>query len=146
MDAVKIMAILNQAEDSFPVDEWEVFGVKVWPIIRFQIGFYLKTFKVDLNEAPSVSRSKIEKSASIIKSLINELKIFLFDYNSNDNIKDNVDAVFVISAPTININEKWYDETHPYINDCHDLGKKTIVIQLNPINFFHIPRKVKSIL
>ena len=63
---VEIKDYINSIEKKFPVNDWKVNEIEIWPIIRIKLFFYL-FYKVHSNETLSIYKSEKSKSNKIFK-------------------------------------------------------------------------------
>ena len=72
MKASEVIDIINQVEDVFPVDEWKVNGIHVWPVIRIQLKYQL--FQHHLGLKATSHRGKLHHLRSTIFSGLHRIK------------------------------------------------------------------------
>lgn len=74
---VDIQKFILQIEQDFPVNNWKINEVHLWPILRIRLFFYLID-KIE-NKTPSKEKVvKLNKSNSFLKKVKNRIKMYTF--------------------------------------------------------------------
>jgi hypothetical protein len=105
-----ILDYLENIQKKFPVEEWEMFGFRIWPIIRISLGLKLtsKKFQTKENQISKQSSTLFSNAMKdVFTSLSNEFK----DSSNNQNTKQSYDVVFlnVSSTRYFKLDNKWYN-------------------------------------
>jgi hypothetical protein len=137
--------IINEVENQFPVDQWVVGGVHLWPLLRINMSFQLFDFsrnsnKVDKKKHYSTNVKKIQELLSIPTSYINAT---LKDHEKNTKPKKGFDAVFLnhSTCRLFAVNGKMFDVfCDPFINILNGLNIKSFVMEFAPGNEYRISR------
>lgn len=156
MLAKDILIIDAKFEEKYPVDEWKISGIRVWPLIRVMLNFQLQRIETGSNmdskdkirkNMPRVGR--ILKTAAMMfqngsKSILGEA----FDYAHRDNVHkadvffltDNQDRMFSTSDGTL------YDRVLDPIRDSLvEQGFEAYSMEvLAGVNKLRLPRYSKS--
>lgn len=107
------LRFVNMLEQDYAVTEWTISGIKVWPIIRLDIGeeFYASHANVCITDTKSNTYlKKIRKLLCEIKSF---LKIYFYDYKNNCEYNDE-DIICIIGNESRWIRDGklgWYSRT-----------------------------------
>ena len=88
------MRIINDIEARFPVDEWVVNGIKVWPILRIHLNFQLqyheeKCFAGTTEAKKSIINNMIDFGTQLAKDHLALLR----DYAHNQKLHDTKVAI-----------------------------------------------------
>ena len=151
MNVAERADFINSIEEKFPVDEWEAYGIKIWPVIRIMLYSHLReeiiNFKNNSKEIrkKKTSRAFVKKIIQSLFGLINELRIYIIDYKNNDIIRQ-ADAVFFKSIPKVRYGNKYNYKSNIYIRALQEHGINTLILQGNPRNNYDVPRHGKSFL
>ncbi|WP_319525414.1 hypothetical protein [uncultured Desulfosarcina sp.] len=143
--------IINKIEERFPVDEWTIDGINIWPLIRINER-HIFNDSIHLEIESKISASKLKKGRSIhqklIKPIFNHFAAKFFDCCSNDSFKGKKDILFVSNTNLrrILISRKWYDVfCDPLVDYLEIEEKKCLILERTPLNNYIYPRYRKSI-
>jgi hypothetical protein len=82
---VNIKNFIIQIENDFSVNEWQVNGIQIWPIIRLKLFFYLinkveleRNYKKEIKNKQQEKKSNLKKLKSKIKLLVNTFKFIIW--------------------------------------------------------------------
>lgn len=117
----EILDLINEIEDRYPVDEWTVDGIKVWPLIRIRLNFDLfYAHHTSIVDNGTTKNQNISKCADIVKGLYSFLHASIIDFRNNSSLNSPVDVVFFNDGKSfINIHGLWYDRLcDPLIDIC----------------------------
>ena len=71
-------------EHRFPVDEWEIDGLYVWPMIRFRLFFYLmKKTEYEVTDKKFSQNISVKKNKSLFLEVRRKLGITCLLYTSD---------------------------------------------------------------
>lgn len=150
MKASEVMDLVNEAEDKFPVDQWVIDGVHIWPLVRIK-------FSTDLLVHYNLSSAKAYKSKYYIKikkmfdlsqrGLKGSLR-FLYAYlkDHKKNIKPNryTDAIFLSDGISYTlINGVWCEKFCDPLITCFT-EKKISCFLMSPLYEYFVPRHTPS--
>lgn len=93
MKSSEVITLLNEIEDRFPVDEWMVENVHVWPFIRMQIA--TDAFAVYLGVTKRNSSTNFNVVWEKTTAWLTYLGACIKDRQHNSGISENVSAVLV---------------------------------------------------
>ncbi len=117
MLTTEIMDLVNELEENFPVDQWVVDGIHVWPLIRMDFSYRLIfhfNFPVNpyngsnkLNHLRKYGSYAVQKAKPLLKYFYSYCK----DFTKNDFLKTQADLLFRNDGATYCLlNEKFYDK------------------------------------
>lgn len=142
MKLSEISDLINEIEAKFPVDEWVVDSIHVWPWIRIK----LSTDIIYLNNFAIINSNEL-KMNNIKKITFRELKDFsryiyayLKDYNKNGKMDYPVDVVLLSNGISYTkLSESWYEKgCDPFIDYLNQRNINTLL--LSPLHAYYIPR------
>jgi len=140
------ISFFNSIEEKFPVNEWVIDGMHVWPLIR--INQSVLWLSANRNQLKSIDYSSIikDKLAFIISKINAQRKFldaYLSDAHRNQSIKERYDAIFVSNTTLrrILIEDKWYDIfCDTFINFFENNKIKCCVLEFTPQSRYKTPR------
>ena len=143
---IRDMDFISEMENKYPVDEWEVKGIHIWPLLRILIAseILLQDSKKELLAQPP--REKVfPRAFRLIGSYCAYWRSFFQDFSKNASLKNNVNAIFLGNQLTrVLCNGQWYDRILDPIRDkLHNAGWTSV--QFDFLSCFHIPRYNNSI-
>lgn len=148
-----ILKFVNMLEHDYSVTEWTVSGIKVWPIIRLDIGeaFYAKNAKACI--AGARSNACLKKTRKLICEIKNFFKIYFYDHKNNCEYNDE-DIICIIGNESRWIrdgNLGWYSRTvEPIRSQLTKAGFSVFSLEYFNSSYFlngeaaRIPRNNKS--
>jgi hypothetical protein len=148
MNRREIMDLINEIEESFPVDTWVVSDIHVWPLIRIPLAMKLYALS---------SSSLTVKTENIFASRLKSIPIYLAgwlrqyvssvrDLSGNQRHITNADVFFLNhSTCRFLLNHAWYDVfCGPLIEGLGDLNLNSAIFEFTPRYEYRIPRYQKS--
>lgn len=128
------MDFINEIENRFPVDEWIVNDIHIWPIIRIQVATSIILKIAQGNQIPKQKQEKqslLSKITRRTKNQVNYYKHYLRDFSNNDSIHNPVDVIFLGSQVSrVLVNGKWFDRyCDPIIDKFKNLGWKSLYME-----------------
>lgn len=73
MNRNELMDWINQMEKQYPVDEWKIHGMHVWPYLRVKLSFHLvrqDSQATSEDSAPRSIREKVRRYVKVIKTTV----------------------------------------------------------------------------
>jgi len=144
------ISLINSIEEKFPVAEWVIDGIHIWPIVRINEN---KLPKHEV-QSKSLSRSystKISKRVSYFSNQIYSHRYYLLyylkDLKNNQKLTKLCDAIFVTSTRQrgFYLNNGWYDiSCDPFIDFFDKNNLKCCVLEFTSHAKYKIPRFRKS--
>jgi len=144
--AKDIMELINEAESKFPVEEWTIGNVHIWPLVRFDIFFQL---------LPQTVNTKSEKSNReilrlgrrplwLLKNLFTFLYAICVNLFRHQDAQEGADAVFLSDGSSCTwLNGAWYENfCDPFISGLR--GKNMSSFLLTPTYQYFLPRHTKA--
>jgi len=142
-----IKNLINYIEAKFPVDEWTIKGVHIWPIVRIYL--FMNLVRSYVLESPDNSKkntfvNRIFKILEILKGLFKFVFAYIVNYKKNKKL-DKADIVFLSNGISFTkLNNDWYDNLcGPFIDYFE--GKNVKCLLLTPLHEYFVPRRHSSI-
>jgi hypothetical protein len=148
MKSVEIIKLINYLENEFPVSQWNVDGLCVWPIVRNQLTIYLDSqeYKEELSESklPGWIQT-IQKIFYNYFKFFNALKSTLIDWRGSQKVEQ-ADAVFLTNTVSrTQLGKKWFDKNAFPLSDIIQKESKFKNLFLELGDSIRIPRYNPSI-
>ncbi|MBI4235004.1 glycosyltransferase [Candidatus Peregrinibacteria bacterium] len=144
MKAEKIIALLNEIEKKFEVENWIVDDIHIWPLIRLDL-----MMNLHFNESQNLQTKinllfKIRQVFGMMRGYVKYLFKLLLDYKKNARLQQ-ADAVLLGDGISrVLLNGKWYDRfCDPLRYTLEKEGKKSLMIE--PLHNYLIPRYSPSL-
>ena len=135
MTLKNIIEIINLIERNFPVENWKINGIHVWPCIRSYLAETLRDKIVELHEYKEKYNLKI---LSLTNRLLSGLKYSieskLLDNKNDQKLKNKYNVLFLTNSSfrRSKIDGKWYDiYSYPIIEELTKIGLKSYVLELS---------------
>jgi len=135
------MDLINDYEARFPVEQWAIRGVRVWPIIRIALARELQ-----LAGTPERVRDFSETSAAearaALRGLVKHFRAQAVDFRHNQWPVGHRGAVFLTNAHfRVALNGQWFDQVcDPIIEVLGRKGVGSFVLERNLRWDYRIPR------
>lgn len=135
----KILEVLNESESRYPVHEWVVGDLHVWPLVRMVLANLM------MDGSPEYGRrgeSRMERVRRLIghmnRTWLGYAKASFLDRKNNARISSPVDAVFLGDGVSFSRHRaEWYDRLcDPLIDILNDAGKTSCLLSRHN-RFFH---------
>lgn len=137
------MIFINEIEDKYPVDEWVVGGIHIWPLIRIQVAtsIILKSTQGNVTQQQNQQKAALlPKLTRVITGHFDYAKNYLKDYTKNDSTNKHVDTIFLgDQVSRVLVNNKWYDRFCDPIIDKLKVAEFTS-LHMEPLHQYHTPR------
>lgn len=135
---------INKIEEKFPVDEWKIDDIEVWPILRKNVAFYLQKEKNIVNKKNTLMP---QKYVFIFKSMFIFFKSNFFDKKHNTK-KDTYYDVLISSnncSRTIKcLNGEMYDVNCDSFFDVLRKKYKILIYEYLKLDKQNLPRYTDS--
>lgn len=140
MTLEEVTRIINSIEEKYPVDEWEVNGVKAWPYLRIEL--FIRFGAIALGSEGVKTRST-SYAVVLMKSLFKWFRAAWSDRKMNAKVAASP-VLFVSDGVSFeNIGNAWYDKfCDPWITYYKKNNVNTLMLTLEN-NYLH-PRYSKS--
>ena len=145
------MDIVNDIEEKFPVDEWIINDIHVWPLIRAQLvsqmDFFLNKKLVHRSRPGLTALRNIRRTFDITASFVKYLYAFISDRKCNDKIVGrNIDALFLTHCTNrVLVNKYYYNKmVDPIIDRLDEQQFRNIVLEITWNGQYYIPRYKSS--
>jgi hypothetical protein len=143
MNAQASMGLINAIEEGFPVDNWIINSIHVWPIIRIMLYFELKDLPVNGRIEASRRSPLLNKpvaAINILKGLKNYIRAYFFDFKNNAKPDRHADVIFLgDQVSRILLNGLWYDRLcEPIIEYIEQSGRT--YFHMDPYHKYRVPR------
>src|SRR4051812_16039623 len=113
MTSAKIIDFINKLEEQFPVDRWDIAGVRIWPLVRIRLFydlFYSSVATQQRTGSHSTRWSQVVGIASRPLQLANHIRSYFVDYKNNANLCSESDVVFFSDGVSFTfVNGVWYE-------------------------------------
>ena len=140
-----VVNIINDIEDKFPVDEWIIEKIHIWPLIRLSIFLTLtRTYVLNSDEYLKSRFSKMVKLLKLFENIIRYSFAYLIDYKKNSKFRQSK-VIFLNDGVSFQkINNKWYSKfCDPFFD--YFKSKNISSIMMTPLGEYFIPRYNPSI-
>lgn len=150
MKPTEVIDFLNEIEEKFPVDQWIVDGIHIWPFLRIQLTFQLDDFVSRPTENITRIRRVCKRfgvAFNVSRTLVKYSIAYLTDYVHNDRPKHKADAVFLdyTADRFFKIKGKWYNVFYePIANLLEEQNMSSFLLEVAPCDEYRIPRFSKS--
>jgi hypothetical protein len=145
------MDIVNDIEEKFPVDQWIINDIHVWPLIRAQLvsqmDFFLNNKLAHRSRPGLTALRNIRRTFDITASFANFLYAFVSDRKCNDKIaRRNIDALFLTHCINrVLVNKYYYNKMiDPIIDRLDEQQIRSIVLEITWNGQYYIPRYKSS--
>lgn len=143
LDAVKFV---NKIETKFPVDEWKIDDIEIWPLIRPKIVVYLVSDKTICNNGKLI---KLKKYFNLLKEFYIYFKLTLKDKKHNIGNSKNFDILISSSNidRTIQLDNKLLYDTNcdPFYDTFKNrFNLKVLILEKFSIDKQNLPRYSRS--
>jgi len=147
-----VMKLINELEGKWEVNEWDVNGVKIWPIIRndfsVQIGDIILGHPYD-NRTVDIKNSSVNEKISmlskVIKNYINQKKSYFKDWSGNDFSKKADHLFLSFALNKSKMGGMWYDRFSGIISrELNKKGQTSLILEFTDKNEWRIPRGDRS--
>src|SRR5688572_25214949 len=132
------MSVVNDVEAKFPVDEWEIDGIHIWPLIR--IDLFFRVFEATQTETRNSRSSIFSGLGDIVKGYGSFLAASLVDRRNNARIDKKITALFLSDGVSYTVlGGKAYEKfCDPMIDRLEAIGVSCSL--LNPSRNYYRPR------
>lgn len=138
--SARALRILTDFEDRFPVGEWEIAGVKVWPVLRIELAVrILGVRERDGGVPPSKKRRSLRQ---ITRPLMDYGRACIVDHGHNQRIDQPYSAVFLIanSHRRVQLDGGWYSVySDPLVAQLEAMGHSSLVLERRS-GVYNVPR------
>jgi len=141
------MSIINNIESNFPVDQWIIDAVHVWPLIRADLVSQLDSF---LNKGSAVESKRgaadlqhIGRIRTMISSFSRCCHNSIADYKNNDKIANsNIDALFITNSINRSfVSGSYYNRIiDPIIDRLDDKNLRSLILEITWAGNYYTPR------
>jgi hypothetical protein len=136
-----IAQLITRLEERYPVDEWTVDGIRMWPLVRVKLYGYLYAYAVEAGKRAAPHSSRLARFApEILKGALRYGHARLFDGRSDLSRPHSADAAFLSDGVSYSkVGNHWYDRfCDPLIQTLHDRGKRCFMMSRQ--REFYVPR------
>ena len=142
----EIIELINEAEEKFPVNEWTIDNIHIWPLIRFDIFFQLVPHTANIkNEKTNKEMLRWgTKPLWLLKNVFAFLCAYSVNLLQHKKSQQPTDAVFLSDGASCSwLNGAWYENfCDPFISS---LRKKNISsFLITPTYQYFLPRHTKA--
>lgn len=139
MTASEIVRVINEIEESVPVEEWTIEGIHVWPLIRIQLGMDLFAAGETVFPDSSGTPRAWKKAVSLFKNYTAYLAASWTDRRGGADLRES-QALFLSDGVSFTVLEGRYYERFcdPARSHLDSLGIPSLM--LTPLDRFLVPR------
>lgn len=87
---IDIKNFITQIEKDFPINNWEIYGIKIWPFIRIRLFFYL----INEIELSKKQTQFLKPTTPILKRKISERLITFLKYGLKSRIANSLGIIY----------------------------------------------------
>jgi len=142
MKPTEYLDLINNLEKQYPVCDWSIDGIHIWPLYRHMLSQKLHNL-----EFKQKDKSLKKSSFILIKNAVfNYLKATISDRNHNQKTNKPVDSVFFTNSKVrVRIKDSWYDRIcDPIIDKLEKNNKNSFVFEMVHDDNYKYPRYRKS--
>jgi len=145
---VDIMDLLNEVEERFPVDQWVIDGIHIWPLIRLDLASIMTNYFMfpSLYNKTNVVPLIIKIPKVLIRKASGNLKfVYAYFRDYQKNLRPyKADTIFLSDGISFSyIINSWYEKwSDPLIGKLRDNGISYFLI--SPLHEYFIPRHTPS--
>lgn len=148
MKADEILEFIINLESSYPVDQWVIEGIKIWPLLRIRIYWELfsKYYKSKSIGERNVNIKKLIRLLQIFGGFVKYYYAITNDHKKNHRLLNKkIDVIFLSDGFSFTlINNSWYEKyCNPFIDFFNKHGIRTFLI--TPQREYFIPRHSPSL-
>ena len=140
---IKDTQFINEIEDKYPVDEWLVDDIHIWPLIRIQVAtnIILKSTQGNVPQQQNQQKTRLlSKLSSVVTGHLNYCKNYFKDYSKNASPNEHVNAILLgDQVSRVLVNSRWYDRFCDPIIDKLKVAEFTS-LHMEPLHQYHTPR------
>ena len=147
MNPSEYMDIVNDIEAKFPVDQWIINDIHVWPLIRAQLvrqmDFFLNKKLANRSQPGLTALRNIRRIFDLNISFAKYLYAFISDHRRNDKIAGrNIDALFLTYCiDRVLVNDCFYNKMiDPIIERLDEHQIRSLVLEMSSTGQYYIPR------
>lgn len=143
-----IIRLITELEHEFPVEQWRVDGIRIWPLVRIKLYGYLYAFRID---AENRQRNESEglglvasRGASAVSGLGRYLRACLADFRHNRRARDAADIAFLSDGVSYAlVDGEWYEKfCDPLIARLEQRSMRCFL--MSPLREYFVPRHSPS--
>lgn len=141
MNLEKVMTIINQIEEQFPVDRWSINGLNLWPLLRIRMGFSLQYVEQNLY---SSKQSLFTNFRQVLNGIFSDYRI---SYGNPSIDQNRVDFLFLSDTAyrRFQVDGKWYDTCFSMLGElCGCNGLKSLILQTASTHYYRQPTFEKT--
>jgi hypothetical protein len=141
------MDLLNHLETTLPVAQWQVDGVRVWPLVRERLWWSYNTDYASTRtraRAESPLRRRATRAAHVGRDMGSWGAARMLDRTRHAPLRQRADAVLLgDNVSRIPLDGRWYDRLcEPFMECLADLGLRSL--HLEPHHLYRRPRSADS--
>jgi len=143
-----IMDLLNEVEGRFPVDQWMIDGIHIWPLVRLELATDLTNYSMYpalYHSAKSVSKGRRLTSLFLqeARGLLRFGHAYLKDFSKNATPRM-AEVVFLSDGISFSyLIDSWYEKwCDPFISKLSEDNIPSFLI--TPFHHYFIPRRTYS--
>lgn len=146
MNPSAVMDVVNEIEETTPVDQWIVDGIRVWPLLRCNLWFSL-CMENGSNPHRTGWPGRVHRmgqwGGSTLKGWASYTRARVAD-RAQSQAPARVDAVFLSDGVSYSsVNGAWYERfCEPLMDRLRDLRFSSLL--LTPMHLYHTPRHAPS--
>jgi hypothetical protein len=138
-----LIDLVNEIEEKFPVAEWRIDSIRVWPIIRVKLYRDLWNLKQSSFASKSPAYKKFNVVSTYIRNITSYFSAYLKDYKHNVKPHPAHAAFLGDQVSRILLNGAWYDRLcEPVIEYLRDCNQNSF--HMEPYHQYRIPRNNNS--
>ena len=142
----EFIRLLEGIESEFPVTEWTVRAIRVWPLVRLSL--YSTTFGAG-SAHHGLRAGRAQQIRNVASGLAAWAGAFSRDSSANRRPNERADAVFLSYSAGRRplLDGKRFDvRAGPFVKDLQELGARSLVWEMSPFGEYNIPRYPPSFL
>jgi hypothetical protein len=150
VDALEVLALLEELEARFPVLDWTLDGLRPWPLFRIDLAFCLDSYLVGSTPPPPVGgwTDRLRTARRLLGAVPHHARTRLSDRDHEAPLEP-ADVVFLTmsTARRFKRRGRWYCSfSDPILDRLEEAGYRGAVLEFSPGSEYRIPRWRPSLL
>lgn len=136
----EVLDLINEIEARYPVGEWKVNGVRIWPLLRVRL--YTDIFGAALldGHVPTSRQRTRERLMRVLRTAARYLKVRWADRAKHARWPEEVDVIFLSDGVSFSdIEGRWYERFFDPMMEVLRRDDRTALL-LTPMTMMHQPR------
>ena len=129
MNKEQVLRFINKVEANYPVDTWEIYGIRIWPFVRIRLarGLFEDTLSTDGPSPPAPSLSRWHNGLKVL----HQLPVLLTAWRKLRRFRRGVDFVYLAyAAHRTLLPEGWFNRmADPLMALQNNAGQRSVLLE-----------------